>query len=122
MKPNAYGEITSYQLLDFVVGLSALTRGSTLEKLQWTFNLYDINGDGCISREEMCEIIMAVYSLMGRFAEPSVDEASAREHSERVFQRLDKNKDGVVTFDEFVDTCVKDENMMKSLTLLDTIL
>ncbi|XP_076359439.1 A-type potassium channel modulatory protein KCNIP1-like isoform X1 [Tachypleus tridentatus] len=107
---------------DFVVGLSALTRGSTLEKLQWTFNLYDINGDGCISREEMCEIIMAVYSLMGRFAEPSVDEASAREHSERVFQRLDKNKDGVVTFDEFVDTCVKDENMMKSLTLLDTIL
>ncbi|XP_076312653.1 Kv channel-interacting protein 4-like [Tachypleus tridentatus] len=107
---------------DFVVGLSALTRGSTMEKLQWTFHLYDINGDGCISREEMADIIISIYNLMGQFAEPSIDETSAREHAERVFQRLDLNKDGVVTFDEFVETCLKDENIIKSLNLLDTVL
>ncbi|XP_022701406.1 calsenilin-like isoform X2 [Varroa jacobsoni] len=31
---------------DFVIGLSVLSRGSLQEKLRWTFNLYDINGDG----------------------------------------------------------------------------
>ncbi len=29
---------------EFVMGLSLLARGSLHEKLQWAFNLYDING------------------------------------------------------------------------------
>ncbi|GIX89194.1 calsenilin [Caerostris extrusa] len=52
---------------EFVLGLSTISRGSPTEKLQWTFNLYDINGDGCITREEMREIITSIYSLLGRF-------------------------------------------------------
>ncbi|KAF3836998.1 hypothetical protein F7725_004462 [Dissostichus mawsoni] len=55
---------------DFVMGLSILLRGSIQEKLNWAFNLYDINKDGYITKEKM-----------------------------------DKNKDGVVTIDEFIDCC-----------------
>lgn len=36
------------------------------EKLRWTFALYDINGDGFITQEEMTDIATAVYELMGR--------------------------------------------------------
>ncbi|GCC40940.1 hypothetical protein chiPu_0024779 [Chiloscyllium punctatum] len=36
---------------DFVVGLSVLLRGSIHEKLNWAFNLYDINKDGYITKE-----------------------------------------------------------------------
>lgn len=36
---------------DFVTALSILLRGSITEKLQWTFNLYDINRDGYINKE-----------------------------------------------------------------------
>lgn len=36
---------------DFVTALSILLRGSVQEKLQWTFNLYDINRDGYINKE-----------------------------------------------------------------------
>lgn len=36
------------------------------EKLRWTFQLYDINGDGFITREEMTDIAIAIYELMGR--------------------------------------------------------
>jgi len=35
---------------DFVTALSILLRGSVREKLQWTFNLYDINHDGYINK------------------------------------------------------------------------
>lgn len=38
-------------LQDFSVSLSILLRGCVAEKLRWVFNLYDINRDGCISRE-----------------------------------------------------------------------
>lgn len=36
---------------DFVLGLSVLLRGTVQQKLQWAFNLYDINKDGCITKE-----------------------------------------------------------------------
>ncbi|KAL1435033.1 hypothetical protein MTO96_001581 [Rhipicephalus appendiculatus] len=84
---------------DFVVGLSALSRGAPVDKLRWAFQLYDLNGDGIISRDEMTDIIVSIHSL-----------------------KLDLNQDGVVTIDEFIETCLKDENVMKSLAILDTVL
>jgi len=71
---------------DFVLGLSTLSRGSLEEKLRWTFGLYDINGDGCITREEMTDIVTAVYDLMGKFTDPFVDEAVIKEKVDKIFQ------------------------------------
>lgn len=33
------------------------------EKLTWTFALYDINGDGLITRDEMTNIVTAIYDM-----------------------------------------------------------
>ncbi|GFQ88469.1 calsenilin [Trichonephila clavata] len=114
--------VVSSVILEFVLGLSTISRGSPTEKLQWTFNLYDINGDGCITREEMREIINSIYNLLGRFTEPCVSAEATRDHADRVFDKLDMNKDGIVTFDEFLEICLHDENITKSLSLLDTVL
>ncbi|XP_071627645.1 calsenilin isoform X1 [Temnothorax longispinosus] len=72
---------------DFVTGLSVLSRGSIDEKLRWTFSLYDINGDGCITREEMTDIVTAVYELMGKFSDPNLDHEGVRLKVDRMFQR-----------------------------------
>lgn len=40
-----------FSLQDFVMGLSILLRGTIQEKLNWAFNLYDINKDGYITKE-----------------------------------------------------------------------
>lgn len=41
----------SIRFEDFVIGLSVLLRGSVTEKLNWAFNLYDINKDGYVTKE-----------------------------------------------------------------------
>ena len=69
-----------------MTGLSVLSRGSLHEKLQWAFSLYDINRDGIITKEEMLDIVSAIYDLMGKFAHPSINEYTARDHVEKVFQ------------------------------------
>ena len=74
---------------DFVTILSELSRGSTSEKLRWAFNLYDINGDGCITKEELLDIVTAIYSLMGRNTIPSVDANTTQEHVDRIFEVSD---------------------------------
>lgn len=43
--------------------LSILSRGTMEEKLTWTFALYDINGDGLVTREEMTDIVTAIYDM-----------------------------------------------------------
>ena len=41
---------------DFMEFLSLLTRGSTLDKIGWSFEFYDVNRDGVISRDEMMKV------------------------------------------------------------------
>ncbi|KAL0830408.1 hypothetical protein ABMA28_002587 [Loxostege sticticalis] len=105
---------------EFVTGLSILSRGTLEEKLRWTFSLYDINGDGYITKEEMTEIVNAVYDLMGRIVDPSADDEVVREKVERLFQKMDLNRDGVLTLDEFLDCCLRDEDISRSMGVFDS--
>uniref|UniRef100_A0A673T904 Potassium voltage-gated channel interacting protein 3 n=2 Tax=Suricata suricatta TaxID=37032 RepID=A0A673T904_SURSU len=107
---------------DFVVGLSILLRGTVHEKLKWAFNLYDINKDGYITKEEMLAIMKSIYDMMGRHTYPILRDDAPLEHVERFFQKMDRNKDGVVTIDEFLETCQKDENIMSSMQLFENVI
>ncbi|KAG9346550.1 hypothetical protein JZ751_006861 [Albula glossodonta] len=97
--------VMSPVLSDFVTGLSVLLRGSVREKLEWTFKLYDINKDGYISREEMTNIVRAIYDMMGKYTYPALKVEAPRQHVESFFQKMDKNKDGVVSLEEFILSC-----------------
>nr|XP_023396904.1 calsenilin isoform X4 [Loxodonta africana] len=107
---------------DFVVGLSILLRGTVHEKLKWAFNLYDINKDGYITKEEMLAIMKSIYDMMGRHTYPILREDAPLAHVERFFQKMDRNQDGVVTIDEFLETCQKDENIMRSMQLFENVI
>lgn len=105
---------------DFVRSLSILARGSLSEKLHWTFALYDINGDGVITKDEMFVIVSSIYSIMGKYASPTIDSCVIREHVDRIFQAMDANNDGVISVDEFMDSCLKNESVVHGVMALDT--
>lgn len=123
---------------DFLSILSKVSRGSVQEKLQWVFGLYDLNGDGLITKTEMVDVVTSIYEMLGRATHPTVNETSAKEHVEKIFhvshglennskatfllQLIDTNKDGVVTIEELVQWCSRDEHVLKSLETLDTVL
>ncbi|XP_064419043.1 Kv channel-interacting protein 2 isoform X2 [Latimeria chalumnae] len=107
---------------DFVAGLSIILRGTITDRLNWAFNLYDLNKDGCITKEEMMDIMKSIYDMMGKYTYPAMKEESAQEHVETFFQKMDRNQDGVVTIDEFIETCQKDENIMRSMQLFDNVI
>ncbi|XP_052431049.1 Kv channel-interacting protein 1 isoform X1 [Carassius gibelio] len=112
----------SIKFEDFVMALSILLRGTTTEKLQWTFNLYDINRDGYITKEEMTDIVKAIYDMMGRFTYPALKTDAPKQHVDAFFQKMDRNRDGVVTLDEFILACQEDENIMRSLQLFENVI
>ncbi|XP_060097797.1 Kv channel-interacting protein 2 isoform X1 [Heteronotia binoei] len=116
---------------DFVSGLSIILRGTIDDRLNWAFNLYDLNKDGCITKEEMLDIMKSIYDMMGKYTYPAMREEAPQEHVENFFQvklesghlpKMDRNKDGVVTIEEFIESCQKDENIMSSMKLFDNVI
>ncbi|XP_062376143.1 Kv channel-interacting protein 2-like isoform X1 [Sardina pilchardus] len=71
---------------DFVAGLSIILRGSINDRLNWAFNLYDLNKDGCITKEEMMDIMRSIYDMMGKYTYPCMQDDAPREHVENFFQ------------------------------------
>uniref|UniRef100_A0A8C3G3D2 Potassium voltage-gated channel interacting protein 2 n=1 Tax=Cyclopterus lumpus TaxID=8103 RepID=A0A8C3G3D2_CYCLU len=107
---------------DFVVSLSIILRGSITDKLNWAFNLYDLNKDGCITREEMTDIMHSIYDMMGKYTYPCIGDNAPMEHVDNFFQKMDKNNDGVVTIEEFLETCQRDESIMQSMHMFDSVI
>ncbi|BET01655.1 EFh [Nesidiocoris tenuis] len=107
---------------DLVRGLSVLCRGSVEERLKWTFTLYDINKDGKITREELADVITSVYNLLGRLSPLQCDEdhETLASKIDVIFQRLDQNNDGVVTWEEFLEACTADETITSSMAVFDS--
>lgn len=56
------------------------------EKLQWAFTLYDINGDGLITKDEFTEIVTSIYDMMGKCTDPAVDESYVLDHVNRIYE------------------------------------
>ncbi|KAL3317815.1 Kv channel-interacting protein 4 [Cichlidogyrus casuarinus] len=102
----------------FVQNLSLLSHGSEQEKLMWTFKLYDLNGDGYISKTEMLKIANAIYALLGNYTQPPIEQNTTQMHVDEVFevsfvfkrqflsnQRFDQDQDGLISHDEFMQVC-----------------
>ncbi|XP_069986356.1 neuronal calcium sensor 1-like isoform X1 [Penaeus vannamei] len=118
-KRNTQGQI-SFE--DFLAALSTVSRGTTQEKLQWIFGLYDVNNDGLITKTEMVDVVTAIYEMMGRSTEPQVEETSAKEHVEKIFHLIDTNQDGAITIEELAEWVSRDDTIIQSLSMMDTVL
>ncbi|XP_025834672.1 Kv channel-interacting protein 4-like, partial [Agrilus planipennis] len=73
---------------DFLGILSKVSRGSVQEKMQWIFGLYDLNGDGLISKAEMIDVVSSIYEMLGRATNPLVDDSTAKDHVEKIFHGI----------------------------------
>lgn len=49
--------------MEYVAALSLVMRGKMEHKLRWYFKLYDVDGNGCIDRHELLNIIKVQYKL-----------------------------------------------------------
>ncbi|EEY68199.1 uncharacterized protein PITG_04603 [Phytophthora infestans T30-4] len=98
-----FGELAS--------GLSVLSGSSMDDKVRAAFQLYDINGDGYITQEEMISYMTSIFKVMYETTDSTKTkigvspEELARVTADQCFKEADLNGDNKLSFDEFKKWC-----------------
>ncbi|KAM7534537.1 hypothetical protein Aperf_G00000112682 [Anoplocephala perfoliata] len=98
---------------EFLLAINITSGGQPKEKLEWAFQMYDIDGNGTIEKKEMTEIIKAIYSMLG--ANEATVDLTPEARTEEIFEKMDSNRDGVLTRKEFMDGCMADQQLYSML-------
>ncbi|XP_051551256.1 guanylyl cyclase-activating protein 1-like [Myxocyprinus asiaticus] len=97
--------------MEYVAALSLVLKGGVQQKLRWYFKLYDVDGSGCIDREELLLIFKAIRAING-----IEQEMSAEDFTNMVFDRIDLNGDGELSLEEFMGGIQGDDMLLQMLT------
>ena len=89
---------------EFMIGLSNFTGAGKEEKLKFAFMVFDEDGNGVITKQELIKILKANHMA-------SSDKEVMRK-AETIMAQADKDGDGVVSFDEFVIVSKKFPNIL----------
>uniref|UniRef100_A0A3Q1F8K5 Guanylyl cyclase-activating protein 1 n=1 Tax=Acanthochromis polyacanthus TaxID=80966 RepID=A0A3Q1F8K5_9TELE len=87
--------------MEYVAALSLVLKGK----------VHDIDGSGCTDREELLLIIKSIRAING-----ILQEMSAEDFANVVFDKTDINGDGELSYEEFMEGVQNDETLLKMLT------
>lgn len=92
---------------EFLIGLSITEmtvdtdRNSKMKKIRWAFNVYDKDRSGTIDRREMRQIVKAVADVSVLPEDAVKKNETPKMFADRLFDEIDRNGDGEITFEEF---------------------
>lgn len=101
---------------EFIIALSLTARGDLLQKLDFSFRLYDFDRDGKIYYKDILAVITAIYKMVGPMVALPEDEKTPEARAEKLFLLAEKDKDSeFLDFNDMKHLVKKDPSLVNSL-------
>ena len=108
--PHEQGFIDFHEFMTVFMVLTGDDPRTVLEKM---FRIFDVESTGTITNAEMLTLVRDMEKLV----KDNVEHETAEELANHAFAEMDKNEDGIVTVDEFVNAILAQEKFSTYLAL-----
>ncbi|XP_041726647.1 recoverin-like [Coregonus clupeaformis] len=109
---NADGQL---DFKEYIVALHLTSGGKTLQKLEWAFALYDVDGNGTISKNEIQEIVKSIFNMIPEEDQKDLpeDENTPDKRADKVWDFFGKKEDDKIAEREFIQGVMDNKDILR---------
>uniref|UniRef100_A0A7N5JQ28 Visinin-like n=1 Tax=Ailuropoda melanoleuca TaxID=9646 RepID=A0A7N5JQ28_AILME len=99
---------------EYIIALHLTSTGKTNLKLEWAFSLFDVDRNGEISKNEVLEIIAAIFKMIPPEEQKILpeDENTPQKRADKLWAYFNKGDADKIAEKEFIDGVMKNEAIM----------
>ncbi|KAJ1130871.1 hypothetical protein NDU88_009216 [Pleurodeles waltl] len=100
---------------EYIIALHMTSSGKTNQKLEWAFSLYDVDGNGHISKVEVLEIVTAIFKMISFEDQKQLpeDENTPEKRTEKIWVYFEKKDNDKISEGEFIQGIMKNKEILR---------
>ncbi|XP_075702996.1 S-modulin [Rhinoderma darwinii] len=100
---------------EYMIALHMTSSGKTNQKLEWAFSLYDVDGNGTISKTEVHDIIMAIFRMINDEDQKHLpdDENTPDKRTNKIWDFFGKKDNDKLSEGEFIQGIMNNKEILR---------
>ena len=92
---------------EFIVGIAPLINGDMVDKLNFSFELYDLDGTKQVKPEEMRFVLTAMNNTCSYFGDKTLTKEEIGRLTDEIFKDADVSQTGALSYSEYMSAVVQ---------------
>ncbi|XP_062875048.1 recoverin a [Trichomycterus rosablanca] len=100
---------------EYIIALHLTSSGKTLQKLEWAFALYDVDGNGTISKNEVQDIVKAIFNMIPAGDQDKLpeDENTPEKRADKIWNYFQKKENDKLAEGEFIQGVMDNKDILR---------
>ncbi|XP_067914047.1 S-modulin-like [Heterodontus francisci] len=100
---------------EYIIALHLTSSGKTSQKLEWAFSLYDVDGNGTINKQEILEIVKAIFKMTNEEEQKTLpeDENTPEKRTDKIWAYFGKKENDKLSEGEFIQGTMENRDILR---------
>ncbi|XP_043942116.1 visinin-like [Protopterus annectens] len=100
---------------EYIIALHLTSSGKTALKLEWAFSLFDVDRNGQINKQEVLEIVTAIFKMIPPEEQKTLpeDENTPQKRADKLWNYFKKRENDKISEGEFIEGVLKSDDISR---------